>query len=146
MARSGQAAVALNRPGLVLSGPKRGNSKQGIIGHAAAHRPRIRPCRILAEQLGNTNRFGRQTGSQTIIGPGGNKVYHCIETHGRGANPSFRTHGRGANPFSSSYRSGRDSCCCDIYLIRATDHSGDKFQNINNNKTHTNTNKILPLT
>ena len=62
---------------------------------------------ILAEQLGNTNRFGRQTGAQTIIGAGSNKVYHCIETHGRGANPSFRTHVCGSNPFPA--RTGADA-------------------------------------
>ena len=112
----------------------------------APHRPRVSPRRIQAEQPGETNGFGVQTGAQTIIGAGSNKVYHCIETHGRGANPSFQTHVCGSNPFSSSYRSGRDSCCWDVYLLRATDHSVDKFQNINNNKTNTNTKKFLPLT
>ena len=133
MARSGQAAVAVHRPGQI------GKRYQGMIGHAAAHRPRIRPRMILAEQFRKKNGVGIQIGAQKIIGPGSNKVYHCIETHGRGANPSFRTHGCGSKPFSSSFRSGRYSFCCDFYFIRATDRSGDKFKNIK-------TNKFLPRT
>jgi hypothetical protein len=133
VARSGQAAVAVHRPGKI------GKRYQGMIGHAAAHRPRIRPRMILAEQLRKTNGVGIQVGAQTIIGAGSNKVYHCIETHGRGANPSFRTHVCESNPFSSSFRSGRYSFCCDFYFIRATDRSGDKVK-------HINTNKFLPLT
>ena len=74
-----------------------------------------------------------------INGVANNKVYHCIETHGRGANPSFRTHVSESNSFSSSFRSGRYSFCCDFYFIRATDRSGDKFK-------HINTNKFLPRT
>ena len=81
MARRGQTAVAVHRPGLLFLRPKRANG--------AAHRPRIRPRMILAEQLRKTNRVGIQVGAQKIIGAGSNKVYHCIETHGRGANLLF---------------------------------------------------------
>ena len=133
MARSGQAAVAVHRPGKI------GKRYQGMIGHAAAHRPRIRPRMILAEQLRKTNEVGIPLRGQTINEGGSNKVYHCIETHGRGANPSFRTHVSESNSFSSSFRSGRYSFCCDFYFIRATDRSGDKVK-------HKNTNKFLPLT
>ena len=139
MARRGQAAVAVHRLGLVLLSPNRGKRFRGIIRHAAAHRPRIRPRMILAEQLRKTNGVGIPLRGQTINEGGSNKVYHCIETHGRGANPSFRTHVSESNSFSSSFRSGRYSFCCDFYFIRATDRSGDKVK-------HKNTNKFLPLT
>ena len=99
MARRGQTAVAVHRPGLLLLRPKRANG--------AAHRPRIRPRMILAEQLRKTNGVGIQVGAQKIIGAGSNKVYHCIETHGRGANPSFRTHVCGSNFFPA--RTGADA-------------------------------------
>ena len=133
MARSSQAAVAVHRPGKI------GKRYQGMIGQAAAHRPRIRPRMILAEQLCKTTRVGIPVCGQTIIGAGINKVYHCIETHGRGANPSFRTHVCESNLFSSSFSSGRYSFCCDFYFMRATDRSGDKVK-------HKNTNNFLPLT
>ena len=83
MARSGQAAVAVHRPGKI------GKRYQGMIGHAAAHRPRIRPRMILAEQLRKTNGVGIQLRVHKIIGAGSNRVYHCIETRGRGANLLF---------------------------------------------------------
>ena len=82
----------------------------------APHRPRVSPRRTQAEQHGKTNGVGNQAGAQMIIMAGITEVYHCIETHGRGANPSFQTHVCGSNPFSSSYRSGRDSCCWEVYL------------------------------
>ena len=141
-----QTAVAVDRPGLVLLTPNSGRRfRRIIIIHTAAHGPRISTRRVLAEQPGKTHAFGLQVGAQALAN-GSNKVYHCIRTHGRGANPSVRTHVSGSNPFSSSYRSGRDSCCCDNDFMKATDHSVNKFQNINNNKTHTNSKKLFPLT
>ena len=128
-----QAAVAVQRPSKI------GKRCQGMLGQAAAHRPRIRPRMILAEQLCKTTRVGIPVCGQTIIGAGSNKVLNCIETHGRGANPSFRTHVCESNLFSSSFSSGRYSFCCDFYFIRATDRSGDKVKQIN-------TNRFFPLT
>ena len=97
----------MHRPGLVLLSPNSGKRFRRIIRHTAAHRPRISPRRILAEQPGKKNWFGIQVGAQTIIGAGSNKVYHCIETHGRGANPSFRTCVSGSNLFPA--RTGADA-------------------------------------
>ena len=73
MARRGQTAVAVQRLGLVTK-------------PAAPHRLRVGP-RIT---LGIT--FGITIGARAnrVIGAEGNKVYHWIETHGRGANPSFK--------------------------------------------------------
>ncbi len=82
----------------------------------APHRPRVSPRRNQAEQHGKTNGVGNQAGAQMIITAGSTEVYHCIETHGRGANLFFQTHFCGSNPFSSSYRIGFDSRCWQVYL------------------------------
>ena len=70
MARRGKAAVAVAvQAAVAVQRPGNGKRCQGMI-RAAAHRPRIRPRMILAEQLRKTNGFGIQVGAQTIIGVG----------------------------------------------------------------------------